>query len=53
VNSSPAIVENLIYVGRRDSYLYALDKDTGKEIWKFKTGGWLFSSPKNINEMIK
>jgi outer membrane protein assembly factor BamB len=43
--SSPLISENTLYVGSSDSYLYAIDSKTGKEIWKFKTLHIIRSSP--------
>ncbi len=30
--------ENVLYFSAADSFVYALDADTGKEIWKFKGG---------------
>lgn len=43
--SSPAIVGGVLYVGCRDSSLYAIDASTGEVIWSIKTGGWVDSSP--------
>ncbi|HSE17123.1 MAG TPA: PQQ-binding-like beta-propeller repeat protein [Pyrinomonadaceae bacterium] len=45
VHASPAVANNTVYIGSRDSYLYALDTDTGQEKWRFKPGifrlkGW-------------
>lgn len=45
VNSSPAIVGGVLYVGSNDHNLYALDADSGTLKWKFKTGGRIPSSP--------
>ena len=42
--SSPSISGRAVYVGSQDS-LYALDNASGKELWKFKTGRVLISSP--------
>ena len=33
----PTIVNDKVYVGSQDEYLYCLDYSTGEEIWKFKT----------------
>jgi outer membrane protein assembly factor BamB len=38
VHASPAIVDGKLYIGSWDSYFYALDAATGKELWRFKTG---------------
>jgi eukaryotic-like serine/threonine-protein kinase len=56
--SSPAIVDDVIYIGDWNysggkdengntlwGYLYALDAQTGQELWNFKTGGNIVSSP--------
>ncbi len=45
VNSSPAISDGVVYVGSEDTYLYALDVQSGAEKWKFQTGGPIGSSP--------
>ena len=36
--SSPAVSNGVVYIGSWDSYFYALDAATGKELWRFKTG---------------
>ena len=38
MHASPAIAGNTIYIGSWDSYLYALDAESGAEKWRFKTG---------------
>ncbi len=45
VYSSPTLNGNLVFFGSGDHHLYALDKNTGKEIWRYKTGGAVHSSP--------
>lgn len=50
--SSPLIVNNLIYIGSTNAYLYAIDSRTGREIWKFKTGHIIRSSPAYSNGNI-
>jgi outer membrane protein assembly factor BamB len=32
----------LVFVTSRDQRLYALDSQTGQEVWKFETGGMLY-----------
>ncbi|MBI5048399.1 MAG: PQQ-binding-like beta-propeller repeat protein [Deltaproteobacteria bacterium] len=44
-HSSPAIVDNVIYIGSADKSFYAIDLITGKKIWKFSTTGAVESSP--------
>jgi outer membrane protein assembly factor BamB len=44
--SSAAVVDGVVYVGCRDSNLYALEAATGKEKWKFNNAmSWVISSP--------
>jgi outer membrane protein assembly factor BamB len=39
------VAEGAVYFGCDDGHLYALQIATGKELWKFKTGGAIESSP--------
>ena len=41
--SSPAVSNNIVYVGSNDNNLYAIDAVTGGKKWQFKTGGWMYS----------
>jgi outer membrane protein assembly factor BamB len=44
--SSAVVVNNVVYVGTSDSYLLlGLDAKTGTELFKFKTNGYIYSSP--------
>jgi outer membrane protein assembly factor BamB len=45
VNSSPALVNGVVYVGSFDGNLYAFKASTGVQIWKAATGSAIFSSP--------
>src|SRR3989304_5363982 len=38
IDSSPAVVNGIVYIGSRDHNLYALDAATGEVRWKFATG---------------
>jgi outer membrane protein assembly factor BamB len=38
VNNTPAINNGVVYFGAMDGYLYAVDAEKGKEIFKFKCG---------------
>ena len=42
---SPAIADGVIYIAGMDSYLYAIDQETGKEKWKYKSSMPIASSP--------
>ncbi len=41
--TSPTIVGNKIFAGNDDFCMYAFSFDSGKELWKFKTGASIFS----------
>ncbi|HVO63490.1 MAG TPA: PQQ-binding-like beta-propeller repeat protein [Terriglobales bacterium] len=45
VISSPAVVDDAVYVGSTDSNLYALNLASGALRWKFETQSWVTSSP--------
>jgi outer membrane protein assembly factor BamB len=43
--SSPLVVNGVVYVGSRDHRLYALKARTGKLLWSYDTGGEIKSAP--------
>jgi outer membrane protein assembly factor BamB len=45
VISSPVAVGDTVYVGSQDGNVYAIDAKTGKEEWRFTTGGEVNSPP--------
>lgn len=45
VRSSPAVVNEMVFVGSDDGHLYAIDRDTGEKRWAFETGDQIRSSP--------
>jgi FOG: WD40-like repeat len=45
IEASPIVVDNVVYVGAADGYLYALDAPTGTFLWSFYAGAPLLSSP--------
>ena len=45
VESSPAVVGGIVYVGSDDGKVYALDAATGHLRWTYTTGGGVASSP--------
>ncbi len=48
--SSPAISGDIIVFGGRDGFLYALERNTGKERWRFDHEiSWVISSPAIFN----
>lgn len=50
--SSPAIVDNIVYVGAADKYFYAIDLKKGRVIWEFSTSGAVESSPTVHNSRV-
>jgi outer membrane protein assembly factor BamB len=45
VQSSPAVVDGLLYVGSVDYNVYALNASDRALVWNFTTGGQVYSSP--------
>jgi eukaryotic-like serine/threonine-protein kinase len=45
VTSSPAVTDNVVYVGGNDGLLYAIDKTTGAKLWDIDLGMAITSSP--------
>jgi outer membrane protein assembly factor BamB len=43
--SSPCVADGTVYFGSGDGAVYALDAETGKERWHFKTSGPVHASP--------
>lgn len=52
ISSSPAISNGVVYFGSWDGYLYALEANTGIEIWKFYAGDSLGTTPAISNGII-
>ncbi len=45
VDSSPAVVDGVVYVGNSEGALWALNAEDGSELWRYGTGGAVVSSP--------
>ena len=45
LDSSPAVVNGIVYVGSYDNHVYALNAKTSTLLWKYTTGGRVRSSP--------
>ena len=39
IEAPPLLVENILYVGSTDSFLYAIDSRSGELLWKYETDG--------------
>jgi eukaryotic-like serine/threonine-protein kinase len=42
---SPALYEEHVYIGNRDKFVYCLNKNNGKLVWKYNTAGQVDASP--------
>ncbi|MEV8638028.1 PQQ-binding-like beta-propeller repeat protein [Streptosporangium sp. NPDC051023] len=52
IDSSPAVVNGVVYIGNNYGKVYALDAATGAERWTRKVGDWVFSSPAVVNGVV-
>ncbi len=52
LRSSPALGNDVLYIGSEDGRLYAVDAASGEELWHFTTGGEITSSPTLANGII-
>lgn len=52
VLSSPAVVDNTVYIGSWDNSVYALNAADGTEQWTYETGDDVFSSPAAIDDTV-
>lgn len=50
--SSPAATSKLVVVGSRDKHVYALERETGKMLWRFQTRNKVDSSPVIVGERV-
>ena len=52
IDSSPAVVNGVVYIGSDDTKMYALDATTGAIKWTTTTGGPIDSSPAVVNGVV-
>ncbi len=45
LQSSPLVVDGTVFVGSASGYVYAVNAQTGIEVWRFQTGDLVRSSP--------
>ncbi len=48
----PAIAEGVVYLGSEAGILYAVEMETGVELWRFKTGGPVFHPPLVSDDLV-
>jgi outer membrane protein assembly factor BamB len=52
VESSPVVVDGIVYATSADRRVYAIDEETGKVRWAFRTGGEVKDSPTVANGLV-
>jgi eukaryotic-like serine/threonine-protein kinase len=52
VDSSPAVVDGVVYFGSNDYNVYAVDAKAGTKLWSFATGYLVYSSPSVVNGVV-
>ncbi len=52
IESSPAVVDGVIYIGGHAQKLHAIDQSTGKLKWSFDVGGWIRATPSVVNGVV-
>ena len=50
--SSPTVTATAVYLGDEDGVFHAIDRGTGKGLWKFQTSGEIYSSAAVFEEHI-
>ena len=43
--TNPVVVNDRVFAGNRDGAFYAIDVQTGYQVWKFQTGNQILQSP--------
>jgi outer membrane protein assembly factor BamB len=51
-DSSPAVVNGVVYVGSGNGSVYALNASSGAVLWSFATGAFVASSPAVVNGVV-
>jgi len=52
LRSSPALGNNILYIGSEDGRLYAVDATNGEKLWDFLTGDKITSSPALVDGVV-
>jgi outer membrane protein assembly factor BamB len=53
INGSPTVAANdVVYIGSKDRYVYALNASTGVKIWSYLTEGQIESTPSIANGIL-
>lgn len=52
IESSPVVVDGVVYVGGHASKLHAIYQATGELKWEFETGGWIRATPSVADGLV-
>jgi outer membrane protein assembly factor BamB len=52
IMATPLVTGGIGYFGSADNHVYAVDAETGKEKWRFRTHGQIFSTPAVDGNMV-
>jgi len=52
VDSSPAVVGGVVYIGSWDNNVYALNATSGVKLWSYRTESYVYSSPAVIDGVV-
>jgi outer membrane protein assembly factor BamB len=52
VFSAPVVASGTVYIGSTDTYVYAIDTDSGTLRWKYRTDNKIYSSPTVNNGVV-
>lgn len=52
IRSSPAVANNVVYVGSNDHQLYAFNATSGQTLWTASTGNAIIPSPTVANGVV-
>ncbi|MFY0654940.1 MAG: PQQ-binding-like beta-propeller repeat protein [Cyclobacteriaceae bacterium] len=50
--SKPTAAQGKVFIGSPNGFLYAVDADSGKEVWKFEVGGSICGAPVIANDKV-
>jgi len=48
----PVVVDNIVYLGSEAGIFYAVDSETGRELWRYEAGGPIFHAPVVHGELV-
>lgn len=52
IESSPAVVDGVVYVGGHANRMHAINQETGELLWKFDVGGWVRATPSIVDGVV-